>query len=165
MNVTSIGGYANWTNVSDARFKKNISSEGVKGLNFITALRPVTYNMNMEAMDDWRVRNYQKEKKSKEELNFEKEQTRYSGFIAQEVEAAANSTDYDFSGVDAPKNDKDFYGLRYAEFVVPLVKAVQELNTTIENQKQQIIELQNQEQQIIELQNQVQVLLSKNKKP
>jgi len=29
--------------------------------------------------------------------------------------------------VDAPKNDNDFYGLRYAEFVVPLVKAVQEL--------------------------------------
>ena len=33
---------------------------------------------------------------------------------------------YDFSGVDKPKNDKDFYGLRYAEFTVPLVKAVQE---------------------------------------
>ena len=29
--------------------------------------------------------------------------------------------------MDAPKNDKDFYGLRYAEFTVPLVKAVQEL--------------------------------------
>ena len=35
---------------------------------------------------------------------------------------------YDFSGVDAAKNDKDLYGLRYAEFVVPLVKAVQELS-------------------------------------
>ena len=30
--------------------------------------------------------------------------------------------------MDAPKNENDFYGLRYAEFVVPLVKAVQELN-------------------------------------
>ena len=38
-------------------------------------------------------------------------------------------------GVDAPKNDKDYYGLRYGEFVVPLVKAVQELadrNTLLE---------------------------------
>jgi len=35
---------------------------------------------------------------------------------------------YDFSGVDAAKNDKDLYGLRYSEFVVPLVKAVQELS-------------------------------------
>ncbi|HEV8538733.1 MAG TPA: hypothetical protein VGR15_07395, partial [Bacteroidota bacterium] len=40
---------------------------------------------------------------------------------------AAKELGYDFSGVDAPKNEKDFYGLRYAEFVVPLVKAVQEL--------------------------------------
>jgi len=36
---------------------------------------------------------------------------------------------YDFSGVDIAKDDKDLYGLRYAEFVVPLVKAVQELST------------------------------------
>jgi len=35
---------------------------------------------------------------------------------------------YDFSGVDAAKNDKDLYGLRYADFVVPLAKAVQELS-------------------------------------
>jgi hypothetical protein len=48
-----------------------------------------------------------------------------TGFIAQEVEQAANEIEYDFSGVDAPKND-DLYGLRYVEFVVPLVKAVQE---------------------------------------
>ena len=34
-----------------------------------------------------------------------------------------------------PKNDKDFYGLRYAQFVVPLVKAVQELNEKLD-QKQ-----------------------------
>ena len=33
---------------------------------------------------------------------------------------------YDFSGVDKPKNEKDSYGLRYAEFVTPLVKAIQE---------------------------------------
>jgi len=50
-----------------------------------------------------------------------------TGFIAQDVEAAALSIGYDFSGVDAPKNENDHYGLRYAEFVVPLVKAVQEL--------------------------------------
>jgi hypothetical protein len=35
---------------------------------------------------------------------------------------------FDFSGVEKPKNEKDLYGLRYAEFVVPLVKAVQELD-------------------------------------
>ena len=35
---------------------------------------------------------------------------------------------YNFSGVDAPNNSEDHYGLRYAEFTVPLVKAVQELS-------------------------------------
>jgi uncharacterized coiled-coil protein SlyX len=33
------------------------------------------------------------------------------------------------------------YGLRYAEFVVPLVKAVQEQQAFIENQQKQIDEL------------------------
>jgi trimeric autotransporter adhesin len=53
------------------------------------------------------------------------------------VESAAKKIGYNFSGVDAPKNDTDMYGLRYDEFVVPLVKAVQELNA--ENEKQKII--------------------------
>ncbi len=57
-----------------------------------------------------------------------KEKINYSGFIAQEVEAAAKKIDYDFSGVHKPQNDKDPYGLSYADFVVPLVKAVQELS-------------------------------------
>jgi len=52
----------------------------------------------------------------------------YTGFVAQEVEQAAKELNYEFSGVDAPKNENDVYGLRYAEFVVPLVKAVQELH-------------------------------------
>ena len=58
-----------------------------------------------------------------------------TGFMAQEVEQAAKELGYEFNGVDAPKNDKDFYGLRYAQFVVPLVKAVQELNEKLD-QKQ-----------------------------
>ena len=58
-----------------------------------------------------------------------------------EVEAAAKKLGFDFSGVDAPKNENDMYGLRYAEFVVPLVKAVQEQQTIIQNQQKQIDEL------------------------
>jgi hypothetical protein len=50
--------------------------------------------------------------------------------------AAAKELGYDFSGVDKPKNEKDFYGLRYAAFVVPLVKAVQEQQQIIDELKQ-----------------------------
>ena len=39
---------------------------------------------------------------------------------------------------DAPKNENDPYGIRYATFVVPLVKAVQELNAKVEEQQQMI---------------------------
>jgi len=66
-----------------------------------------------------------------------------TGFIAQEVEAAAKEAGYDFDGVDKPKNDQDRYGLRYAEFVVPLVKAVQEQQVMIDQLKAENQSLKN----------------------
>jgi hypothetical protein len=68
----------------------------------------------------------------------EKEKMVYSGFVAQEVEQAAGSLGYDFSGADKPKNENDFYGLRYAEFVVPLVKAIQEQQQIITDLQKRI---------------------------
>ena len=65
--------------------------------------------------------------------NYQK--TLESGFMAQEVEQAAKELGYDFNGVDAPKNENDYYGLRYAQFVVPLVKAVQELDEKLEQKE------------------------------
>jgi hypothetical protein len=117
------------------RVKKNIK-ENVPGLAFINKLKPVTYNLDITAIDKIIQRPEIKDKDGKirqpsaDELTArkEKEQLIYTGFVAQEVEIAAKSLNYDFSGVDAPKNDKDLYGLRYSEFVVPLVKAVQELS-------------------------------------
>jgi len=134
--VTSIGGYADWTNISDKRVKKNIQAN-VPGLVFINKLKPVTYNLDLDAIDKIIQRPAIKtpdgkiKQSSQEELvaRKQKEQIIYTGFVAQDVEKAAKELNYDFSGVDAPKNDKDVYGLRYAEFVVPLVKAVQELST------------------------------------
>src|SRR4030095_16669303 len=54
----------------------------------------------------------------------------------------AKELNYDFSGVDAAKNDKDLYGLRYAEFVIPLVKAVQELSKQNDSLKQRVEKLE-----------------------
>ena len=135
--VGSIGGYANWTNISDGRVKKNIKSN-VPGLVFINKLTPVTYNLDLDAADKILQKPAMKDKDGKiveqkptaTEIASRKakEQVIYSGFIAQDVEKTAKELNYDFSGVDAAKNDKDLYGLRYAEFVVPLVKAVQELS-------------------------------------
>lgn len=74
----------------------------------------------------------------------EKEQYKFSGFVAQDVEKAAKELGYDFSGVDAPKNANELYSLRYADFVVPLVKAVQEQQTLIEKQNQELKKLKEQ---------------------
>ena len=138
----SIGGFADWTNVSDKRFKKNIE-ENVVGLDFIMKLRPVTYNLDVDKIDDFlsipdSLRSDEIQKKAARE----KEIIIQTGFIAQEVEQAAQSLGYDFSGVDAPKNERDFYGLRYAEFVVPIIKGMQEQQTIIE-ELNQIVENQN----------------------
>ena len=129
--IKSIGGDVNWTATSDGRFKNNIN-EDVVGLDFILNLRPVTYNMKPVAMLNFAGKEVPEDLKSAIK---DKEQIRYTGFIAQEVEEAALALDYDFSGLDLPQNDKDAYGLRYAEFVVPLVKAVQEQQDEIEQLK------------------------------
>lgn len=126
-SVTSIGGFANWTNVSDGRFKKDVK-ETVPGMEFINLLRPVTYHLDVNAINKFvNVENADDNSIAK------KNQQLQSGFIAQEVESAAQKTGYEFSGVDIPKNEDDFYGLRYAEFVVPMVKGMQELDA--ENKK------------------------------
>lgn len=123
-SITSIGGYIAWSVVSDGRYKKNIK-ENVKGLEFINKLRPVTYNLDIHSINK---KIQSDENENDQEAIKAKEKISYTGFIAQEVERAAKEVDYDFSGVDAPKNDDDLYGLRYSEFTVPLVKAVQELS-------------------------------------
>ncbi|MBK9732468.1 MAG: tail fiber domain-containing protein [Chitinophagaceae bacterium] len=138
--VTSIGGYAGWTNLSDGRFKKNVS-EDVPGLEFITQLKPVTYTLDITGIRQANGEDTEERSKGTADDHpadlasiADKENIVYTGFIAQEVEKAAKALQFDFSGVDAPKNESDFYGLRYAEFVVPLVKAVQEQQLLIEQQ-------------------------------
>jgi trimeric autotransporter adhesin len=128
-DVTSIGGAVDWTTFSDGRFKKNMK-ENVPGLEFINGLRPLTYTLDVTSIAA--AKNLNQQSKALTDLDIkatkEKEKIVYTGFVAQEVEKAAKKLNYDFSGVDAPQNGKDFYGLRYSEFVVPLVKAVQELS-------------------------------------
>jgi hypothetical protein len=62
-----------------------------------------------------------------------------TGFVAQDVEKAAKSVGYDFNGVDV--DETGVYGLRYGSFVVPLVKAVQELSEQNNKLQEQINEL------------------------
>jgi len=139
--VTWIGGQVSWSTYSDAAFKTNITEE-VHGLDFITKLRPVTYHFDLDKMDDWKAEHHGERDSSDYPEKYEIESIKFSGFLAQEVEAAAQQVGYDFSGLCAPKHADDAYALRYAEFVVPLVKAVQEQQAMIEEQRAQIEVLQ-----------------------
>jgi hypothetical protein len=148
--------YANWTNISDRRFKKNIK-ENVPGLEFINKLQPITYTLDATGIDNFLHKDLPLDKQSNEKAKTvmnkalaEKEKVIYTGFVAQDVEKAAKSLNYDFSGVDAAKNDKDVYGLRYAEFVVPLVKAVQELSKQNDSLKNVFNEKFNEQQKQID---------------
>lgn len=139
-SITSIGGFTDWTNISDKRFKKDINNK-VPGLEFITKLNPVTYHLDIDAIASFLKTPDSLRLKESEQIKGSILQT---GFIAQEVEKAAEEIGYDFSGVDKPKNENDYYGLRYAEFVVPLVKAVQELDSLNSNQQSEIDSLKSQ---------------------
>ena len=59
----------------------------------------------------------------------------HSGFIAQSVDSAAKAIGYTSTIVSRPSNSNDPYALNYAEFVVPLVKAVQELSKEVDSLK------------------------------
>jgi len=138
-SITSIGGQVGWTTISDARVKTNIQNN-VPGLDFILKLNPVTYTIDVATLDKLLRPDGFKNTQTQEESNAKTAKSKivYTGFIAQDVEATAKNIGYDFSGVDAPKNDKDLYGIRYAEFVVPLVKAIQEQQIQIEQLKKEI---------------------------
>jgi trimeric autotransporter adhesin len=133
-SVTSIGGQVSWSTVSDGRFKTEIK-EDVSGLEFIKQLRPVSYSFDQNSIDSFlgipdSMRQYNP---SARQIT-----PRQTGFIAQEVDELVKRTGYVFHGVEAPQHDKDHYSIRYGEFVVPLVKAVQELSATVELQQKKI---------------------------
>ena len=147
--VSSIGGYANWSTVSDVRAKKNIRAD-VPGLNFINQLQPVTYNLDLAAMDnllgidktkkDELEKDMPQDLKDKiEKAKKDKQEQVQTGFVAQDVEKTAKSVGYNFSGVNV--DEKGIYSLSYAEFVVPLVKSVQELSAKNDQLQKQVDEL------------------------
>jgi trimeric autotransporter adhesin len=129
-STTSIGGVVGYTTLSDGRLKQNIQ-DNVKGIDFIMKLHPVTYQLNLNALNK-KLNSTKQVNDFYKNVSNENSNTIFSGFIAQEVEQAAKESGYNFSGIDKPKNENDFYGLRYTDFVVPLVKAVQQQQQMIE---------------------------------
>ena len=168
--MSSIGGFAPWSNISDERVKKNIK-QNVPGLEFIKRLQPVTYNMDLDEADRM-IKALMPQPKEIEgdslmplrasapepieteamkESRAASQKRLHTGFVAQDVEKAAQSIGYEFSGIDV--DDSGIYALRYSEFVVPLVKAVQELSEQNDAKDAAIAELRDQVNELTELVN------------
>ena len=111
------------TSYSDARYKVNVK-DNVPGLDFILKLKPVTFNVRpTELHKIWGTPDSLVEQIDHSEA----EQETRIGFIAQEVEKAAKECGFDFPGIDIPRNEKEAYTMRYVDFIMPMVKAIQEL--------------------------------------
>jgi hypothetical protein len=136
-SVTVIEGQVPFTTPSDGRYKYNVK-EDVKGLDFILKLRPVTYQFDTKKLDEeMQPKDLINANYKTPPTNDEASKIRRTGFIAQEVEKAANESGYNFSGIIKPKTEKEHYGLSYESFVAPLVKAVQEQQKQIDDLKKE----------------------------
>ena len=115
---------ATWTRDSDERLKKEITTNTNCGLDFINDLRTVTYKWKAPSEVPNTFTNYdvnQTQAVHKDKMY---------GFIAQEVKAALDKHKItDFNGWTVDSNGVQ--GISYEMFVMPLVKAVQELSAKV----------------------------------
>jgi hypothetical protein len=138
---------------SDKRFKYNVRNN-VPGLDFITKLQPVTYYFDNQKLDEYAMTGVVNNNMVRP-TSYTGETQVHTGFLAQDVERIAKELGYDFDGVKAPKTEKDFYKVSYSQFIMPLVKSVQEQQQIIENQTKKI---DTQQQQINKMHEQIEEL-------
>jgi len=150
--ITVIEGQVGYSTPSDVRFKYNIQEE-VKGLEFITKLRPVTYQFDTKKFETFLAKNNKDASARIDKIDYtESMNIIHTGFIAQEVEKAAQMCGFNFDAVNVPKDENGNYSVAYSQFVVPLVKAVQEQQQMIETLTSKLQNLKDTQQlQIAEL--------------
>jgi len=130
-------------NTSDENEKEDIIDEPL-GLAFIKAIRPVQFK--------WKDRPEISETREVEEYDADGELTGntiekkyvaapakknvrpHHGMIAQEIKAVLTDLSIDFAGYIDPSatGDDGPTGLRYSEFIAPMIKAIQELSDRID---------------------------------
>lgn len=110
-DVQIIEGQVAFTNASDRRLKTDIQNLD-DGLNLILQLHPVSYRMKNS---------------SDKRINW--------GFIAQEIEQIVGNEN---AIVTVSGDEQRTLGLRYTDFIAPLVKAVQEQQNEIESLKAEL---------------------------
>jgi len=134
--ILQIGGYKEWSNYSDKRIKKNIQDSSL-GLDFIKKLRPVKFNM-VNPYDYPAELLEGRFKGENPEPRPEDNDRVYDGLIAQEVESVLSILDKTWSGHYIGGGEGKQQSLSYSSLTLPLIKAVQELNTSLETENAQL---------------------------
>ena len=117
---------ATWTRASDERLKKDINTNDEIGLDFINDLRTVNFKWKAPSEIDEGVSGHDPD------IHEHDHTDKLYGFIAQEVKAVLDEKGItDFNGWHTNKSN-DIQGISYEMFVIPLVKAVQELSAKVE---------------------------------
>ncbi|HRG18789.1 MAG TPA: tail fiber domain-containing protein [Flavobacterium lutivivi] len=160
-SVTVVEGQVAYTNPSDARFKFNVK-ENVPGLDFIKKLKPVTYNFDTKKFDEHLNKNRNRDEIASEDFSQSTAIVR-TGFLAQDVEKICNDLDYNFDGLHIPdaNNPTDNYGIAYSQFIMPIVKAVQEQQEIIEKQKTELEQLKSELEKYKSLEERIKALENK----
>jgi hypothetical protein len=115
----------NVINTSDERKKTTISGSDL-GLDFINELNPVSYKLKDY---DWQHEITTHSGTFTTDSGTKTHHRRHYGLIAQDVEATLSGIGKDtedFAGFIRDE-ETDFYGIRYNEFIAPMIKAIQEL--------------------------------------
>ncbi len=146
VTISVIEGQVPFSSPSDGRFKYNIE-ENIPGLAFIKKLKPVSYNFDTRKFDSYLMQNMPDSIRNERinQMDYSASMAKkHSGFIAQEVEKVCADLGYDFDGlhIPSPGNNTDNYSLAYSQFIVPLVKAVQEQQLLIETLSKRIEQLE-----------------------
>jgi hypothetical protein len=135
--VSVVEGQVPYSSPSDARYKLDVQ-EDVPGLDLILALRPVSYGFDRLAL----AKHVHEDLEGREAEFAQADQERTTGLLAQEAEAAMQLSRFPaFGTLHAPDNPTDHYSLAYSQLVVPLVKAVQELQAINQARKAELQEL------------------------
>ena len=163
-NTNGTNYYISWSgssngtiSTSDRRDKFNIEEINIdKALEFITKIKPVTYNYNYreEYLTDPDKKNTLENDEVEHQKGTKKNNRRSSGVIAQDVYSLekevfnddnfAAIVDYNkyYSKDDAP-DELDRYYVRYEQFIPFLIASIKKLNIEIESLKNEIEKIKN----------------------
>ena len=139
-SISAIKGQVAFSTYSDRRIKREINDSKL-GLDFIMKLRPVTYKVKNPAdypdeilEDRFKMDVTSGPNNEATHLRPADDETIYDGLIAQEVKEAIDEAGVNWSGWSENESDGK-QGVQYGALTIPLIKAVQEQQETINSLK------------------------------